>query len=386
VSYVYLQTDDVSNIIIKDENSAGEPNDANWNYELAFYYLRSKQLDFVLWGRWKLDAEDEVVYQADRAMQFRFDSARGRWLAAGLDPPTTLATESYPNSGWALAGDMLFTDYLGDLPYNDGVLDQSTYAHSDATRYLGLAAERDISSGAETYYHGDLIDSTVLTTDAAADSDVRVAYTAFGEILTTGDPGEGGAPGGAAPEGAPRYQYAGGYGYESGLLALQGADTTLPPITLQHVGHRWYQPDSGRFVQRDPIGIAGGLNVYAYAMMNPVHLTDPLGLSVPHWSDGLPTSGAIIDLMGGAALGGVGGALGAGAGLTGVGVGAAGGAMVWFGGKAVLIQAGDLVCTLWDLFRSNQRNDIQRYKNRNVNPPVLPNIEPFITPGGDMLW
>jgi len=275
VSYVYLQTDDVSNIIIKDENSAGEPNDANWNYELAFYYLRSKQLDFVLWGRWKLDAEDEVVYQADRAMQFRFDSARGRWLAAGLDPPTTLATESYPNSGWALAGDMLFTDYLGDLPYNDGVLDQSTYAHSDATRYLGLAAERDISSGAETYYHGDLIDSTVLTTDAAADSDVRVAYTAFGEILTTGDPGEAGAPGGSAPEGAPRYQYAGGYGYESGLLALQGADTTLPPITLQHLGHRWYQPDSGRFVQRDPIGIAGGLNVYAYVRNAPGKHVDP---------------------------------------------------------------------------------------------------------------
>ena len=275
MSYVYLQTDDVSNIIIKDENSAGEPNDANWNYELAFYYLRSKQLDFVLWGRWKLDAEDEVVYQADRAMQFRFDSARGRWLAAGLDPPTTLATESYPNSGWALAGDMLFTDYLGDLPYNDGVLDQSTYAHSDATRYLGLAAERDISSGAETYYHGDLIDSTVLTTDAAADSDVRVAYTAFGEILTTGDPGEAGAPGGSAPEGAPRYQYAGGYGYESGLLALQGADTTLPPITLQHLGHRWYQPDSGRFVQRDPIGIAGGLNVYAYVRNAPGKHVDP---------------------------------------------------------------------------------------------------------------
>ena len=208
-------------------------------------------------------------------MQFRFDSARGRWLAAKLDPPAELAAENYPNSGWALADDMLFTDYLGDLPYNDGVLDQSTYAHSDATRYLGLAAERDISSGAETYYHGDLIDSTVLTTDAAADSDVRVAYTAFGEILTTGDPGEAGAPGGSAPEGAPRYQYAGGYGYESGLLALQGADTTLPPITLQHLGHRWYQPDSGRFVQRDPIGIAGGLNVYAYVRNAPGKHVDP---------------------------------------------------------------------------------------------------------------
>jgi len=219
-------------------------------------------------------------------MQFRFDSARGRWLTARLDPPAELASENYPNSGWALAGDMLFTDYLGDLPYNDGVLDQSTYAHSDATRYLGLAAEKDVSSGAESYYHGDLIDSTMLATDADGDAGVRMAYTAFGEVLTTGDPNEAGRPGGSPPEGAPRYLYAGGWGYESGgftsdaspeqtwALSLQGPDTTLPPITLQHLGHRWYQPDLGRFVQRDPIGIAGGLNTYryVYAMAVPTTL------------------------------------------------------------------------------------------------------------------
>jgi RHS repeat-associated protein len=187
---------------------------------------------------------------------------------------------------------MLFTDYLGDLPYNDGVLDQSTYAHSDATRYLGLAAEKDVSSGAETYYHGDLIDSTVAATDAEGElaswgeDDARLAYTAFGEVLTAGEPNDGGgAPGGSAPEGAPRYQYAGGYGYESGLLTLQGADTTLPPITLQHLGYRWYQPDSGRFVQRDPIGLIGGPNIYAYTNNAPVRATDPQGLTTIHPRD-----------------------------------------------------------------------------------------------------
>jgi RHS repeat-associated protein len=170
------------------------------------------------------------------------------------------------------------------------VLDQSTYAHSDATRYLGLAAERDVASGGEAYYHGDLIDSTMLATDADADAGVRMAYTAFGEVLTTGDPNEAGRPGGSPPEGAPRYLYAGGWGYESGgftsdaspeqtwALSLQGPDTTLPPITLQHLGHRWYQPDSGRFVQRDPIGIEGGLSVYAYASATPLAYADPEGL------------------------------------------------------------------------------------------------------------
>nr|WP_238343239.1 RHS repeat-associated core domain-containing protein [Pantoea eucalypti] len=28
---------------------------------------------------------------------------------------------------------------------------------------------------------------------------------------------------------------------------------------------RYYDPDSGRFTQQDPIGLAGGLNLYQYA-------------------------------------------------------------------------------------------------------------------------
>nr|WP_081075400.1 RHS repeat-associated core domain-containing protein [Burkholderia stagnalis] len=28
--------------------------------------------------------------------------------------------------------------------------------------------------------------------------------------------------------------------------------------------HRYYDPDSGRFVSKDPIGLAGGLNAFQY--------------------------------------------------------------------------------------------------------------------------
>ncbi len=41
---------------------------------------------------------------------------------------------------------------------------------------------------------------------------------------------------------------------------------------------RYYDPDCGRFTQPDPIGLAGGLNLYAYAP-NPLNWVDPLGLS-----------------------------------------------------------------------------------------------------------
>ena len=83
---------------------------------------------------------------------------------------------------------------------------------------------------------------------------------------------------GSAPEGCPRHQYDGGWGYESGLLPLGGVNPRLAPIRLLHVGWRWYQPDIGRFIQRDPLGVRGGLNVYAYGANRPPGVADPTGL------------------------------------------------------------------------------------------------------------
>jgi len=48
---------------------------------------------------------------------------------------------------------------------------------------------------------------------------------------------------------------------------------------LYYVRARYYDPQQGRFVSADPIGLEGGLNLYAYAATDPVNLTDPTGLS-----------------------------------------------------------------------------------------------------------
>lgn len=46
-----------------------------------------------------------------------------------------------------------------------------------------------------------------------------------------------------------------------------------------YMRNRYYDPSTGRFTQEDPIGIAGGLNVYGFGNGNPAMYSDPYGLS-----------------------------------------------------------------------------------------------------------
>ena len=42
---------------------------------------------------------------------------------------------------------------------------------------------------------------------------------------------------------------------------------------------RYYDPALARFISEDPIGLAGGVNQYAYAESDPINATDPYGLA-----------------------------------------------------------------------------------------------------------
>jgi len=55
---------------------------------------------------------------------------------------------------------------------------------------------------------------------------------------------------------------------------------------LRYRRTRYYDPATGQFTQQDPIGIAGGLNLYGFAGGDPVNFSDPFGLCPEESEDG----------------------------------------------------------------------------------------------------
>jgi type VI secretion system secreted protein VgrG len=92
---------------------------------------------------------------------------------------------------------------------------------------------------------------------------------------------------------------------------------------LYYNRHRYYDPETGRYINQDPIGLRGGGNPYAYADSRPTDAIDPAGLATI-------AAGAELGAAGGTAVfPGIGTLVG---GLLGAAVGV--GAMIWMANAA----------------------------------------------------
>jgi len=102
------------------------------------------------------------------------------------------------------------------------------------------------------YYHADGLGSITGLSDATGTMVQTYGYDAFGNVTVSGS-GNVSQP----------FMFTGReYDSETGMYFYRA---------------RYYDPQAGRFVTKDPIGFAGGINVFSYVENNPSNFIDPTG-------------------------------------------------------------------------------------------------------------
>jgi RHS repeat-associated protein len=108
-----------------------------------------------------------------------------------------------------------------------------------------------ITAGTVTSFLTDGLGSTIALTNSSGATTASYAYGPYGNVSASGS------------DSTP-FQFTG--------RENDGA------ANLYYYRARYYNPTFGQFISADPIGLAGGINPYAYAGGNPISFTDPLGL------------------------------------------------------------------------------------------------------------
>ena len=174
----------------------------------------------------------------------------------------------------------LITSARPSIPNTDGTPNATTASDGQVYRYqydnLARRAPQAI------YAPGAGVDEPLMRQSGTGAGAIRQFYHQDGlgsAVALSNAPAAGTA---ATLSASQRFDPWGNTAAASGTLPQYGYTGREPDGSgLIYYRARYYDPSLGRFTQRDPIGIAGGINPYAYVGNNPINYTDPSGLMPP---------------------------------------------------------------------------------------------------------
>lgn len=179
--------------------------------------------------------------------------ALGRRVIQIMDPAGTVSTNIY------------FYDHSRIIEQQDGAGSvQATYTYGV---YVDDTLTMD-RGGQTYYYHRNALWSPGALTDATGAVVERYAYDAYGQVVILN---AGFSPLATNSWGTQHSAV----GNEFLFTGRQLDEET----GLYHYRARFYDPEKGRFLQRDPRGDLCDVNLYLYVQDNPICYTDPTGLA-----------------------------------------------------------------------------------------------------------
>lgn len=131
--------------------------------------------------------------------------------------------------------------------------------NNNVTKQFFAQGQRDVTGSASYFYTRDHLGSVREMTDSTGAIRARYSYDPYGRMTVV-------YPASGLPSPASDFGYTGHYYHAASGLCL--------------APYRAYDPNTARWLSRDPIAENGGVNLYGYVGNNPMSWYDQLGLTI----------------------------------------------------------------------------------------------------------